>query len=337
MVSVSRAWVVRFALFSVVAAGCGGGDSSPLSLDEARQRILAAVCKLYVTCGEAPDQATCLASLGESAGYTATLNADVASGKVLWNGTLGRTCVEEVERYYGAGCTQSALATASTPMESCDQILVGTVAPGGACFFSDECADRGTCETTDPACSRSLQCCLGTCMAEPPSLPLGADCSAPMPRQDCVTGAVCSRTTPGGAPTCHEPSSVEGTPCVDFGGCALALYCDIAAATSVGTCARAVATGAACNPDVIDSCDDIRDFCDEASGVCTRRSGIGGPCDPALLNCLGVGECVQATCVARIAPGGSCSATTGPSCLGGIDCDPQTSTCAPRPVSGACG
>ena len=76
------------------------------------------ICKLYVNCGEAPDQATCLASMGESAGYSATLNADVASGKVLWDGTMARTCVEALERYYGAGCTQSALATASPPRPS---------------------------------------------------------------------------------------------------------------------------------------------------------------------------------------------------------------------------
>ena len=87
------------------------------------------ICKLYVNCGEAPDQATCLASMGESAGYSATLNADVASGKVLWDGTMARTCVEALVRYYGAGCTQSALATASPPRPSTPRRALPPTAP----------------------------------------------------------------------------------------------------------------------------------------------------------------------------------------------------------------
>jgi hypothetical protein len=329
-------WSLIPALVVPAIAGCGGGSSSAISLDDARQRVLAAVCQLYVNCGEAPDQASCMASLGESAGYGATLNADVASGKVIWNGTLARGCVEALERYYGAGCTQSALAAQGTPTAGCEDILVGTVAPGGPCYFTDECAGRADCELTDPACSRSLQCCLGTCVALPPQVPIGADCSA---GQDCVTGFVCAQATAGGALTCREPATIEGAPCIDFFGCGLALYCDVDPATSSapGTCKRAAATGSPCKPSVSDSCDDLRDFCDQATSVCTRRSGIGGTCDPTLRNCLGAGECVGTTCVARPKPGQACSATAGPSCLGGLTCDPQASTCTPDPVVGACG
>jgi hypothetical protein len=316
-----------------VGASCGG---SSITLDEAQRRLRAAICRFEVSCREVPDMATCLTVVQEEPGYLQTLDADIASGKVVYDGVKANSCVSEYESILSS-CNRSDDAALSALSPSCDKVLVGTVAAGGACFFSEECAGGGSCQATDTSCSRTQMCCAGTCLAEPAPIPVGGDCSAPQPNQSCAAGSYCNTAQSGSSLTCVVPSTVEGTPCTSSTLCANPMYCSIDPTTNMGTCKRAAATGAACDSSVGSlSCDAVGDYCDTTTGKCTPRIAPGGTCDSAQYNCVGYATCVGTTCVARPVAGQTCDPTNGPSCLGGLDCDATTNKCTPWPTGGVC-
>ena len=339
MVGAWRVGVVPVLLLPLLAGtGCGGGSGSTVSLDELWGRLVAALCKFEVACGDMPDLATCLASQRPEASDGPTLKAEIASGKVRYDGVKARTCIEAIEAFYGSPlCRRSEQVTISPDgSEACAAVFTGTVPAGGACFNSEECAGSGSCEQTDPACSPAQQCCAGTCLAKPGPIPVGGACAAAFD-QTCVDGAFCYMETATAPLTCLVPSKIEGTACTSPYLCASPLFCDLDPATGTGTCRRAAVTGGPCNTSVtFGSCDDLRDYCDEATGTCKPRVAAGGTCDPAqLFNCVGYTVCQGTTCVARPGSGAACSATAGPACLGSLECSAQN-TCALVPVPGAC-
>ena len=111
------------------------------------------------------------------------------------------------------GAQQSARAAVGLAgWNACAPFLVGTVAPGGACIVSTECADSGLCQPTEPTCAQ--QCCPGTCIAPAAPIPVGGDCSTPQPNQSCATGSFCLRATSGAPLTCVVPGmTAEGGAC----------------------------------------------------------------------------------------------------------------------------
>jgi hypothetical protein len=320
-------------LISVFAgAGCGGGDG--IGLDELQGRFAAALCKFYVACAEMPDLATCTASLQEQPGYLATLDADIASGKVRWDGVKARSCMETFERVYSTSCKYSEITAATEQFKTtCEGVITGMVPPGGACFFSEQCAAPAVCQPTAAGtCSRSRQCCPGTCIAIPDPVQIGGDCSNLGSYQTCVEGSACAAAAPGATLTCVVPSTVEGTACTSPVMCKAPLYCVYSPSAASGTCQPAVATGAACIPGGGPMpCDDLRDYCDATTGTCTRRIAVGGSCGAQSVECIGYATCAAAVCVAQLKAGEACSPTSG-SCLGGLQCDATTSTCTLAPV-----
>jgi len=341
MVAALRVGVVPALLLPLLAGfGCGSGGGSTVSLDELWDRLITALCKFEVGCGEMPDLATCLASQQREPSDLATLNADIASGKVGYDGVKARICIEAFERLYGsapARCRRSEQVPYSTAdSEACAAVFAGTVPAGGACFYAEECAGGGSCEQTDAACTRGQQCCAGTCLAKPAPIPVGGACAAAFD-QTCVDGAFCYMATPTAPLTCLMPSKIEGTACTSAFLCASPLFCDLDPATGMGTCRRGAATGASCNSSVsFGACDDLRDYCDEVTGTCKSRVAAGGICDPQqLANCVGYTVCQGTTCVARPGPGAACGGTAGPTCLGNLECSAQN-TCAVVPQAGAC-
>jgi hypothetical protein len=327
--------LVLMSLSPAVGAGCGPSGGS-ITLDEAERRILAALCRFEVSCHEVPDMAACMAVLQQEPGYQQTLDADIASGKVAYDGVKAQSCVSQYESLLSS-CSRIEDAALNALSPVCDQVLVGTVAAGGACFFNEECAGGGSCQVTDTSCSRSVMCCAGTCVAQPAPIPVGGDCSAPQPNQSCAAGSYCNTAQSGSSRTCVAQSTVEGTPCTSSTLCASPMYCAIDPATGMGTCKRAAATGAACSPSVGSiSCDQVGDYCDATTSKCTPRVAPGSTCDSTQFNCVGYATCVGTTCVARPVAGQACDPTSGPSCLGSLPCDTTTNTCPALPTGGVC-
>jgi len=318
--------------------GCGGSSSkgAPATIDEFLDRFVTELCTINVACGSMPDMATCRASLQIETTDLLTVKADIAAGKIRYDGAKAGACLDYAHRLYSSGCTRSATADTSGN-DACEVVLVGTVANGGACFLSTECASA-RCQQADTACLPAHQCCAGTCVAKPAPIPAGADCSASLPDQNCAEGSYCLTTATSTTPTCLVPSKVVGTPCSSLFDCASPLFCDADPSTGTGTCQRAAASGAACNSDVLfGSCDDLREVCSTATGTCTPRGAVGAACDPLqTLSCLSYAECIGSTCVALSPERGACNATDGPGCLGDLECSPSTSTCGFPANAGAC-
>jgi hypothetical protein len=318
--------------------GGGGAGGGPVGFAELESRFKAAACQRAVACKETPDLATCMASIQEEPGYVATIESDIASGKLVYDGAAAESCIEAIESVYGAACTRTAVAAASGQSftDSCAGVFAGTVGPGGACFFSEECADGGLCEQTDLTCPRDLQCCAGTCAAQPAPIPVGGDCSAGLPNQSCASGSYCNTALSGASMTCVVPSTVVGTPCSPSTLCGAPLFCNLDS-SGTGTCQPPAATGAPCNARVGNtSCDSMLDACDATSATCTPRAAVGGTCDVTQNNCVLEADCVGSTCVARLQAGQVCTQGTAPYCLGSLNCDSTTNLCTLAPVGGAC-
>lgn len=314
-------------------------DDGPLSIDEFASRVVQAVCQFEVACGLTPDMATCLAVEVFDAAELAAVKAAIAAGRINYDPVRGGTCVDWYERYYAtSNCTQSSRApVVNAGSEACLGIVKGTIAVGSPCSLQGECLNDGVCQRTNPACTE--QCCPGTCVARPAPVPVGGDCTTLQPNQSCATGSSCFAATSGGPLVCTMPSQVEGSACAAFYACASPLFCDRDAATGVGTCRRAAASGASCINGVIGSlgCDDLRDTCDQTTSTCVSRTAVGGTCDAARYDCVGYARCSGTICVADAKPGETCTPGGVPDCLGSFQCSAETNTCELPPSDGSCG
>lgn len=314
----------------VTAIGCDGSGGS-IPFDQLDTSLFAAVCHLEVLCGAFPDAAACMSSMYARPHLFDTLGSDIASGKVAYDGAKARVCVDTINAL--SSCDRSALATLDLdPICGANTVFKGTVAAGGPCFFSEECAAGETCQRTDSSCT-SDQCCAGTCVAMAAPLPVGGDCS--VVGATCVSGSVCvydSSTSPP-TETCQTPGGV-GASCASITACANPLYCD----TQSKTCKSPVGTGGACDPSIGSlGCDSPNDHCDPTTMLCTTRLGLRAACDPTNSGCVSYAVCdaTTSTCVERPVVGATCDPISGPSCLGG-SCDATTMTCTLPVTSGAC-
>ncbi|MFL5306895.1 MAG: hypothetical protein ACJ8F1_16890 [Polyangia bacterium] len=304
--------------------GCGGGGS--LSPSEFHDAALTAGCHLFVLCGEIPDEATCRATQQEEPHFYASLPRLVAIGRVLYDGQKASACIDQINGL--SSCSHSVVRSPAL-LSACDQAVIGNVAPGGDCFFNEECVGGGTCQSA-ANCDSWTQCCPGTCLAPTPTVRAGGDCSA-MPVV-CATGTTCVNMSGQSSSTCQPLVSTVGASCASV-GCAGTLYCD----PVTMTCQKGAARGGACNP-VLDNgdCDDPRDRCD-SSGVCLPRLAVGAPCT-ADGTCVGWATCDATlhTCVELPGLGQTCLGANGLRCLGGGSCDAATNTCTLVPVTGSC-
>ena len=313
------------ALVLATVVGCdGGGGAIPFSQFE--PTALAAVCRLAVLCRAYPDQATCMTAEQTEPHYYDTLGQDIASGKVIYDGASGRACIDAINAL--SSCSRNVLATAGvTPV--CDKIFTGTVAAGGACFFSAECVGDGTCLSTG-SCS-SDQCCAGTCQAGTVTVQLGDNCLGGV--ATCAAGTVCLADPTTGVETCQNPVGAGGA-CTSSNACSVGLYCDLGSMT----CKALLATGGVCDPSLnSQDCENDYDRCDISTSLCTSPLDVGSTCANSTQSCVSYASCdgTSGICVARPVVGAACSATSGPQCLGGA-CDATSSTCVLTPTAGAC-
>ncbi len=313
---------------ALAAAGCGGGGSVPFA--EFEPSAEQAVCHFLVLCGEFPDQATCLASEQVQPHYYETLGSDISSGKVIYDGGKAKICLDAINGL--SACNGTVISSLESPLPQldpiCNFIFTGTVAAGRACFFSEECANRGTCTSTQGCLTG--QCCAGACLIYT-HVAEGGDCD--IADAVCPSGTSCAANSTTGGYTCQRLPGA-GAPCVypsiNIGVCAKPFYCD---GPTKGTCKKPVATGGACDP-LWTVCEPPLDRCDGTT--CTRLLAVGSACGSSTVGCVKYAECdaTTSTCVELPTVGAACH-PNGPPCLGGT-CDRTTATCTLEPPGGAC-
>ena len=315
------------AALALGAATCGGstGGGGPVALDDFELELLDAVCTFAVTCEEMPDRATCIAArpfLNFDA--FATLEADVAAGTAVYDGQAARACIDAFKRF--TSCKATQIGDPQRSLAVCGRVFLGTVPPGGACFFNEECADLGRCARLD--CTMP-GCCAGTCVARPAPIPIGGYCTNSVD-EECVEGTVCSNASQA----CEVPLA-PGAPCTDSDTCVVPYECrNIDSATLMGTCTPPPGPGQPCGTvGLSGSCNDERETCDDVAHVCRRRIRPGGACT---FRCVYYAECDGTTCVARPGLGASCEPLLpADECLGSLDCDATTAVCT-APAGGSC-
>jgi hypothetical protein len=324
---------VWLSLAAFAGGACGGsiGGGAAVPLDDFEREVLDVYCQFAVACEAMPDRATCLGGMRLDVDEIATLKAGIASGIVDYDGQAARACIDVFRSF--ASCKRTSIS--DERLAPCDDVFRGKLPPGSACFFSEECADEGTCAQTDCVL---YACCMGTCTAKPAPIPAGGDCSAPLAYDSCVPGTTCVITAQGS--TCKAPIAAGGRCDRATDRCIPAYECrNVDPGTGLGTCTPPPERGEPCGTgDVTNQCNDLRDSCDPATNVCTAHVPVGGACDgqAGAHTCVEYARCDASTCVPRLGPGETCDPVLSNECLGNLECEPATNRCTLPPPGGSC-
>lgn len=309
------AWVAAVATACGGSGGSGGDDE--VAIGDFSSAYLDALCGAMAECGTAPSVATCKANVGATTFAIATVVADVASGVVIYDGAAAKACIDSLAH----DCKYQGPHAPAPEDDPCRQMLTGTVATGGACFYYEECTGFATCTPTDASCDPSKACCAGTCGAPVAAkAKVGETCKANV---DCVEDAFCA----GG--TCKAAATHAGDPCTNDYGCANPMLCD-------STCYLPAATGETCDPTVGAevACADERDYCAPGPHVCVPRVVAGGMCSSSVL-CEGTASCSRyGMCMAAGKLGDTCDNQQGLVCQYGLTC--YAAQCVAAPAAHAC-
>ena len=286
---------LRVVVVAVVLAGCG---PSPTEFCSSLSQKMAA---LQHDCSGGP---TDVIKSVIDRGCTAGIEGQTKHNRGTWDPAKATTCLKELDT---ATCLKLSDPN-STVVQACSTVVKGTVAIGGACIFEQDCANGAACVKADQST------CGGVCAAKKAP---GEACKI---ASDCDSGgtskvAVCQLSTgtcaQNPAPTRTEVA-IGGT-CADGDEnnikiCARDSTCSTNGNPNSATCAALVREGHPCTVgnrecEFYTSC---------KGGVCTRFNGVGGSCsandtgtDEASF-CL-QGNCVNDTCVALKAEGGTCA------------------------------
>ena len=282
---------VAAGMMLLVAMSC---DSDSLTLEEFLDSLLGEYCANVVRCGDAPDETTCRGSVYRNL----QLPADVESGKIRYDSRAARECLVAVRAY------DCQLSTKTPEPTSCNEALRGTIAEGGSCLDSSECASRN-CNLDGCAFGT---CCAGLCEAQ---AAFGAACRSGVGA--CVPGAYCKTDGVTATGTCVAELGAGEACRLAFDECSPNLACVVADSTSgIGTCSTLPAEGQPCTTY---QCDDNRDVCDQTTTTCVRRLAIGASCVTGVCPPYAACDMTTKTCVTRTALGGACS--TSNSCVAG--------------------
>lgn len=322
---------ISFVLLAAIAAMACGGNSSIDKKDLATE-LRKAYCANSVQCGFDADDASCEASVTFQSFFLLTLIADSDTGKATYDGGAAASCADKIRNN---SCTFTG--THGDPNSPCNKIFTGTVATGGACFQSNECANNGVCPPTMSNCSQSSACCAGTCAAPPTRGQAGATCKRD---GDCVDNLYCGARDMQGVGKCTAFVTTAGATCDEFTACANPMYCNInfAMTPPTGTCKTPAAHGATCDTNDLVACVDDHDFCDPVAKKCSAQLAVGMTCDPAASGpCVGYATCdaTSKICVAFKKAGEACT-SGGVSCLNDLQCPTAGGTCALSTAAMAC-
>jgi hypothetical protein len=311
----------------MAAASCTDTAGWDIPLAQFHDMTRASFCRVRVLCGDFPDQSSCETYWSEVPHLYASLPRLVSSGRVAYDGSKARSCLEILD---GATSCSRQLLNNPDAITVCDDVLVGKVPPGGDCFFNVECAPGETCQMASATCDPYAACCSGTCVGGPP-LAAGDDCSSGQGL--CGAGTACKASADGSTATCATLVTTLGGSCA-INPCAGSLYC----APGSQVCLPPAQTGQPCKPELFGrDCDDLDDYCDWGTALCTVAGAVGSRCDPVFFPCVSAAYCdtTQTVCVALPTVGQPCAPGSG-ACLGSQACDLGSYTCVATSPGDSC-
>jgi hypothetical protein len=307
------------ALLVIVACaaltGCGSGG---ISIDELPSELERRACARAVACGGAESQTACesTAFVAESSDVQ-TVVAAVKRGTVKYDGDSARVCLDAIT---------TDCADLVEP-DACDDVFRGTVAAGGVCVTSTECAGGGRCLKSD---SCTVSCCAGTCEAVGAPIAIGGACDI-LSSTPCVEGAYCGNN---GTCTVRQP---VGAPCQGaLHECVEPAVCLYLPDGSSETCTVISSEpGAACVPGANYGCGRADETCNATASRCTKLAAPGANCQDSK-DCVSYAYCDDAagTCKARPALGQACDNAASVYCVGGLMC--RNGTCVEPTAGTAC-
>jgi len=186
------------------ALGCGGGaggDGGDVPFNRLAAEYAAAFChKNFVCCdptetgvaeADIPTaEALCRTNLAnEWAPFLAPYAPLIAQGRIIYHGDRARLCFDEIA---AKPCAESGNSGDLGLYPHCLQIYEGTIAIGGACTLSEECAG-GICGST------------GVCEAQ---RQIGDPCAG----DACPSGLACVRDSSAASSVCGAPLA-DGATC----------------------------------------------------------------------------------------------------------------------------
>ena len=288
------------------------------------------ICRL----GFAPEYASAFTAAGSStriADSIADANKGIASGRVKYDGSEARRCIDRLNPNPSSCLGPNAPASSSRPLSrlpaECAAVFTGAVVGQGTCYENVDCVSAfcnasvncpGKCENTLQKgadcsnvrpCASGLRCIAGKC--EPPGA-TGADCGDDL---DCQDPLICASLKCVARPQQNGACSLDNDQCAD------GFFCQETA--GVPTCQPRVDAGAACtasaagySPSIISpQCKGSQTCAGRTPGTpgkCGVPQDVGGPCTPPAIRAAG---------------------PTG--CFFGLVCDPATSKCALPPKAGS--
>ncbi|MDI1483402.1 hypothetical protein [Polyangium sp. y55x31] len=298
-------------LLAAPLAACGDeppAGPGPIPLDALRDELAQATCEQHVRCGYTPDKATCDATQGD-AQETLQLLTDAVLGRVTYDPTAGRACVEAIRAY---ACDTRASAQKGVS-DACANMFVGTVPEGEACLLAEECAGDSFCDTSMP--TGGGVCTLGVCTKRPALVAVGGDCTD----KPCVESAYCDQAA---MPFTCKARKDNGEACDAVDQCKDGMRCDVGG--NPQTCYLLQNRGGQCNPSLQQgACFRFDDYCHPTDRKCTQLPGDGMPCTDDS-KCLAYAFCDNGTCKRRAIEGEACM--DGDNCLGTLRCDNMVCT-----------
>ncbi|MGZ3448254.1 MAG: hypothetical protein ACXVEF_01575 [Polyangiales bacterium] len=221
------------------SGGSGGGNATPLPEDDYCTRFVDEVCKIIVPCCAGISSPATDASCKSAYGAQCQSDRDKAkSNGLAYDAQAAGNCVSAISSYVVDCKSRPASDPVSVALNAaCDGVYAGTVANGGACTTSTQCAH--------PA-NAMVSCVAGKCLIQPRPK-IGEDCGSTTAFVTCEDGAFCDGTTK----KCVALPAA-GSPCAAVSQCAVGTYCDAAK-----VCQPKKPVGASCASS------------NECAGVCT--------------------------------------------------------------------
>ncbi|MEZ4380885.1 MAG: Dickkopf N-terminal cysteine-rich domain-containing protein [Nannocystaceae bacterium] len=269
-----------------------------------------AICDYLVGCGIAASTELCVDAYRGVLDNDPNLDAAVDNGSVVYDGEAAKQCLDSIRESTCSG----DIFGADADTDACDQVFTGTVDNGGACWFSEQCVS-GSCDLGD--CVEA--CCEGTCIATPPDVGVGEDCTG---AANCVSGSYCDFNSG----LCAAAIGDGGTCGSDY-ECATDLYC------LGGVCKASLPEGASC---IEGECGAFLLGCDVDTDTCQKFRKEGEACNPLASLCAFGLRCDEVT--SKCAPPGGVGTPcgfSGTSCANGTFCDFEVGTCQATKASGA--
>jgi hypothetical protein len=297
------------ALLVAALAGAGGSCSSfgSVSLGEFLAENARLVCGAGVACGGTLDEAACELRSEANGDRGPQTIADLASGKMIFDGGAAARCLDYRRRHLD-DCDSGSLR-ADPAHAACNEVFVGALGAGEACFDSSECQSGSCAGNSFCTCDASTvfcRCCVGACV---PPAALGEDCT----NNACEKGLRCAYD-PGAATGRCAPRFEAGEVCTGGGlfDCGDSLVCVSRGKGEPSVCGVPPAEGERCVPREAFSCARSDDWCDPEEGICKRRIPLDAPCGPVEASCVRYAVCNGGTCSLPPTEGEPCVPLSGP-------------------------